>query len=199
MNLYNRQKKMNIKNDKVVCVIGCGGIGFNVCLLLAMSGIKKLYIFDHDIFEEHNLNRIPVPIECVGMKKVEACSAIIKQMRPDLDVLYFKTKFDEILIEEKLDHVVDCTDSYKTQLKVEEFSKENEIPYCKVGYDGERISIHNKVATWSTDLDDDNVGYTVVPSWSVPAMIAASMAVAKVLKYEDKEMSTEIKHLFIDS
>jgi hypothetical protein len=39
-------------------------------------------------------------------------------------------------------------------------------------------------------------GYTMVPSWAVPAMIVASLAVAKVMKYEKKEVVSSVDKLF---
>ena len=69
----------------------------------------------------------------------------------------------------------------------------NKIEPPKInGYDGEDFGIHNAVAEWG----EDGEGYTIVPSWSVPAMIVAALSVAKIMKYENKEVVSSIGKLF---
>lgn len=195
-NLYNRQRNMNINRDQSICVVGCGGVGMNVAIKLAMAGVNKICLFDDDNIEEHNLNRLPVPYKSIGMNKAYVAKEMIKQMRPNCDVSYFKTKFDEMLLDYNIDWLIDCTDSFKTQKVLQEFADENSIKYCKLGYDGERMSIHNKVATWDID-ENDQEGYTITPSWAVPASIISDLGVAKVLKYNEAEMSGELRSLYI--
>jgi hypothetical protein len=64
--------------------------------------------------------------------------------------------------------------------------------YVKAGYDGEEFSIHNSVAEWG-EADD---GYVTIPSYVVPAVMIASMTVAKILKYKSAEMVSNIKGVF---
>jgi hypothetical protein len=66
------------------------------------------------------------------------------------------------------------------------------MKYVKAGYDGEQFSIHDSVAEWG-EADD---GYVTIPSYVVPAVIIASMTVAKILKYKDSEMVSNIKGIF---
>lgn len=192
--IYNRQRNMNINNDVSVCIVGCGGVGFNAGLQFAMAGVKSFVLFDPDTIEEHNLNRVPVPYNCIGMNKAKVLKEMIRQMRPDVDITVYKSKFDEMLFD-STSWIVDCTDSFSAQKNIYKFASEANIKYCKLGYDGERISIHNKVATWDADEADDQ-GYNVVPSWAVPASVVASLGVAKVLKYNDEETDLEIKKLY---
>lgn len=194
--LYSRQRNMNIDRDLSICVVGCGGVGMNVVMMLAMAGVEEIIIFDDDIIEEHNLNRMPVPYKAMGMNKAHVGKEMIRAMRPNLNVSVFKTKFDSMLIDGALDWIIDCTDSFNAQQEISKFAKENSIKYCKLGYNGERISIYNDVSTWDVDPEDES-GYTIIPSWAVPATIVASLGVAKVLKYEDMEMACEIKKMFI--
>ena len=39
-------------------------------------------------------------------------------------------------------------------------------------------------------------GYVVIPSWVVPAVIIAAMAVAKIMKYPDAEVVSSVKGIF---
>ena len=167
-NIYNRQANMNVKRDISICVIGCGGVGFNTALLVAVSGVSKLVLVDNDIIEEHNLNRLIVPYECIGMTKVTACKEMIKQLRPNIDITAYKVKFNEHLLEDcNVDWVIDCTDDYKSQNDIYQFCQNDGIKYCKGGYEGERMTIHNKVAQWDVD-ETDQSGYRVVSTWSAP-------------------------------
>ncbi len=187
---------MNINRDQDICIVGCGGVGMNVAIQLALAGIKSLLLFDPDLIEEHNLNRLPIPYKCIGMNKAYVCKEMIKQMRPNCDITCFKSRFDEIHVE-IVDWIVDCTDSFSTQKKISSFSEENNIKYCKLGYDGERMSINNKIAPdmWNLDEGDDQ-GYQITPSWTVPSNIVASLGVAKIMKYENIEMGCELKNLY---
>ena len=69
--MYTRQEKLDITPPNGVTVIGCGGVGAWVAIDLAMSGVRKLTLFDHDKLEIHNLNRLPFSALNVGKPKTE--------------------------------------------------------------------------------------------------------------------------------
>lgn len=193
--LYNRQQTLKLNTDISVIIVGCGGVGFNFGLQLAMSGVKKIYLFDNDVIEESNLNRLPVPWSVIGKNKASILKQMIDQIRPNLNVLAFPYKFKEVMLpHSKVDWLVDCTDKIKTQEELQSIALNHSIKYVKLGYDGERIGIHNRVGTWTAGEEVD--GYTITPSWVVPASIVASMAVAKLLKYNDKELVANINTFF---
>lgn len=52
-----------------VCILGLGGLGSNVVVLLARSGIGSLKLVDFDIVEASNLNRQQYRISHIGLKK----------------------------------------------------------------------------------------------------------------------------------
>jgi hypothetical protein len=66
------------------------------------------------------------------------------------------------------------------------------MKYIKSGYDGTHISINDKIAEWGESQD----GYRIVPSWAVPAIIVASLTVAKIMKYNTFELGTDISNIF---
>lgn len=188
--LYDRQKTLQLNQNQSVTVVGCGGIGYWVAKLLAMSGIKKLILFDPDTLEEHNRNRLDVPVRLIGKNKADIAKMAIESLRDDCVVYSFPFKFNDL--SDKTDWIVDCTDVSKSQMEVQEIAKKKGSRYFKAGYDGENFGIHNNVAEWGESTD----GYTVVPSWSVPAIIVASLAVAKIMKYYTKEVVSSIPKLF---
>jgi molybdopterin/thiamine biosynthesis adenylyltransferase len=189
-NVYKRQKDLNINTNQSITVVGCGGIGFWVCKLAAMSGIDKIYAFDNDIIEEHNLNRLDLPLSFIGKNKAEVTKQVVIHLRPDCT--FFSMPFKYKGQNTNTDWLVDCTDKVKVQEKNQEFAKQNGIKYFKAGYDGESFSIHNEVAEWG-EIEDE--GYTIVPSWVVPAVLVASLAVAKITKYNNAEFASTIPNL----
>jgi molybdopterin/thiamine biosynthesis adenylyltransferase len=167
-----------------------GGIGFWVAKFAAMSGINKIYAFDHDIIEEHNLNRLDLPLNFLGENKAEVAKSICTKLRPDMTFISMPYKYNGQRTD--TDWLVDCTDRLKAQEANQKFAKELNIKYFKAGYDGESFSIHNVVAEWG-EIEDN--GYTIVPSWVVPAVIVAALAVAKIMKYPNAEIATKLPNL----
>ena len=81
-----------------VCILGLGGLGSNVAVLLARSGIGYLKLVDFDIVEASNLNRQQYRISHIGMKKTEAIKTIIKEINPfvEVDILDIKVSKENI-------------------------------------------------------------------------------------------------------
>lgn len=69
-----------------VAVAGAGGLGSNLALLLARSGIGTLCIVDFDTVELSNLNRQAYDRRHLGMPKAEALAARIAEINPDVCV-----------------------------------------------------------------------------------------------------------------
>jgi molybdopterin/thiamine biosynthesis adenylyltransferase len=190
MDLYKRQKELKLVTPKKVAVVGCGGIGYWVAKYLAMSGCEHLDLYDPDILEEHNLNRLDIPLRYIGKNKADVTRHAILSIREDATVYAYPFKFSDL--ESGYDWIIDCTDDGKSQLENQELARRMGSKYFKAGYDGEGFGIHNTIAEWGEGTD----GYTIVPSWVVPASIVAALAVAKVMKYHDGECISSVKHLF---
>jgi len=188
--LYNRQEKLKLNHPKKVAVVGCGGIGYWVAKFLAMSGVDHLELFDPDILEEHNLNRLDIPYKYLGKNKADITKMAIISLRDEATVYSYPFKFSDIT--SGFDWVVDCTDDGKSQIENQAIAKKMGSKYFKAGYDGEGFGIHNTVSEWGESTN----GYTVVPSWVVPAVIVAALAVAKIMKYPNAECISSVKHLF---
>ena len=77
-----------------VCILGLGGLGSNVVVLLARSGIGSLKLVDFDIVEASNLNRQQYRISHIGLKKTEAMKSIIREINPFVEVDISDIKVD---------------------------------------------------------------------------------------------------------
>lgn len=201
MDFYNRQESLGLNTDKVIVVIGAGGIGMNAALQLAMAGTRKICIFDDDTIETHNLNRLPVPASFIGSNKAETTAQFIEQMRPEgetggVEVEFFPFKFNKDVIDmDEVSNILDCTDVHEAQLANQAIADEHNIPYFKAGYDGFSISINNRVGEWDTGETPD--GYQITPSYCVPAIVIAGLAVHKILTDSDVEMGCQVNNLFV--
>jgi molybdopterin/thiamine biosynthesis adenylyltransferase len=196
MSIYDRQERIQgINKDTKVLIVGCGGIGFHVAKLLAMSGVKDLHLFDPDVFEDSNFNRIDVPIDALGINKADVTLRILEQMRPEGNFRSYPFRFkgDHVSASD-IDWLVDCTDVHTAQTFNRDFAKRNGLKYLKVGYNGTSISINDEIGEWDAGETPD--GYTITPSWAVPAVIIAALAVGKILKYHDKEIGCDIADIY---
>lgn len=188
---YKRQEELSINRDQSVTVVGCGGIGFWVSKFLLLSGVRELFAYDPDKFEEHNLNRIDIPTDLLGTNKADVVKMMATRLRPDTRCITFPFPYSETTAQNS-DWLVDCTDKHKSQVINQKVAKNKGMKYLKAGYDGENFSIHNSVAEWGEAED----GYVIIPSWVAPAVLIASMTVAKIMKYPDAEMVSSIKGVF---
>lgn len=192
MSIYNRQESLKLNKEITLTIVGVGGIGFWVATYAAMSGIEKMYIYDPDILEEVNLNRLPIPERFLGDNKTTITKSFINGIRPDCTVFNFPYKFTENALVDT-DYLIDCTDNLESQLVNQKFADDRGIKYIKAGYNGMSVSINDRVAEWGEAED----GYTIIPSWVVPASVVAAMTVAKIMKFPDKELSCNIEKMFV--
>jgi sulfur carrier protein ThiS adenylyltransferase len=66
----------------VVAVCGLGGLGSNIAISLARSGIGKLILIDFDTVDITNLHRQQYKSSQVGLPKAEALLANLKEIAP---------------------------------------------------------------------------------------------------------------------
>ncbi|WDF25149.1 sulfur carrier protein ThiS adenylyltransferase ThiF [Fusobacterium nucleatum] len=124
-----------------VCILGLGGLGSNVAVLLARSGIGHLKLVDFDMVEASNLNRQQYRISHIGMKKTEAIKTIIKEINPfiELDTLDIKVNRENIhSIVQNIEVVVEAFDVAETKaMLIEELlTNKNKIVISASGMAG---------------------------------------------------------------
>ncbi|MHA1716866.1 MAG: HesA/MoeB/ThiF family protein [Promethearchaeota archaeon] len=78
----------DLRTKKIV-IAGVGGLGTIGADMFARCGVGTLYLFDMDIVEELNLNRLGFTIDDVGRPKVDVIAERIKRINPDIDVKAF--------------------------------------------------------------------------------------------------------------
>lgn len=197
IDLYNRQQEIGLTIPNSVTIAGCGGIGGNVAILAAMSGVPNLYLFDPDIVEESNRNRLPFCQSSLNRPKVEVVAEYIRAIRPDAIVVAIPEKLEGILLDIQLsvsEVIIECTDSPRAQFGIYKACKEHTIRFIRAGYDGTRITVTSNVTGWMrTDVEEET--YTINPSWVVPAVVVAALAVGKMLKFFNQEVALDISDI----
>lgn len=74
-----------LKNAKVA-VAGLGGLGSNIAIALARSGVGHLFLVDFDVVDTTNLNRQAYGISHIGKPKTTAITEILSDINPYLDI-----------------------------------------------------------------------------------------------------------------
>lgn len=87
--VHNKVKKAR------VAVAGLGGLGSNIAVSLARTGVGTLHLIDFDTVEPSNLNRQQYRISYLGMYKTDALKKEIKEINPFINVITDCVKIDE--------------------------------------------------------------------------------------------------------
>ncbi len=72
---FPKEMQVKLRNAKVA-IAGLGGLGSNIAVMLARSGIGKLLLVDFDVVDVTNLNRQMYFIPQLGKPKAEALPEI---------------------------------------------------------------------------------------------------------------------------
>ncbi len=106
-------------------VVGAGGLGSAALMYLAAAGIGKLGIVEFDVVSDTNLQRqILYREEDLWRFKIKIAAERLAELRPDLDVETFDTKFtveNAAGILDGYDLAVDCTDNFETRYILDYF------------------------------------------------------------------------------
>lgn len=88
---------MNIKKnpDITVGIAGLGGLGSNIAMMLARSGISRFVLVDFDLVDQSNLNRQHYFPRHLGRLKTECLKEQMMELNPDLYIQTYSVKLDE--------------------------------------------------------------------------------------------------------
>ena len=127
-------------HDKSAALIGCGGVGTNVAVHLAGSGIGKLLLWDFTEVERSNMNRqFMYTLEDEGKAKSLVLNNKIKQYAPDCKVESVCVKIENIsqlFSAADFDIVIMAVDNIACRKIVSAFCEKNNIPYINSSVNG---------------------------------------------------------------
>lgn len=107
-----------LKKSKVV-ICGCGGLGSNVAVSLARSGIGHIKLIDFDVVEPSNINRQCYFIKQIGEYKTNALKNIITEINPYINIVLKDIYLDENNIIDEVQGfqvILECFDNVKSKL-----------------------------------------------------------------------------------
>ena len=136
-NIFKRQipDHTHIFRKSKILILGCGGLGTNLCFMLAKSGIGTIKIVDYDKVEYSNLNRQIYRPTDVGKYKVDAFKEICDEFLPFASISVENIKITENNIDE-------MTDGYDIVLEAldDEYAKSLVLGHF-IGTDKKLISV----------------------------------------------------------
>lgn len=92
---YLSTAQIQALRDTPVGIVGVGGLGSNVAMLLARSGLEKFTIVDYDLVERSNLNRQHYWPRHLGLKKVDALKEVLLDLNSHIKINAYKLYLDE--------------------------------------------------------------------------------------------------------
>lgn len=88
----DRARIENILSQKTVAILGLGGLGSNIAIMLARSGLGHLILIDFDSVEQSNLNRQYYTLSQIGVSKTIALKDNIKSCCNNTQITLYNTK-----------------------------------------------------------------------------------------------------------
>lgn len=140
------QKKLS---NISVAIVGLGGLGGYVLENLVRLGVRNFNLIDKDVFDPTNLNRQILATEkTLSKKKAYVALDRAREIDHRVKAKVFSERLDDKSLEmlEGVDIVVDCLDSIKTRLELEDLCDQlgiNLIHGAIRGYYGQ-VGISNR-------------------------------------------------------
>ena len=126
------EEKYNLIKQKVVLIVGIGGVGGYTIETLVRSGIENLILIDYDTFELSNINRqLYANINTINKKKIEVAKENILQINPNAKIITIDKKLNKdninILDKYKIDYIIDACDDIEVKKELILKSIKNKI------------------------------------------------------------------------
>lgn len=191
--IYQRQQELDLNPPHTVTVVGVGGVGSWVALDLALAGVQKIYLVDHDHIETHNLNRTPFKESQVEDDKVTAVTELISERRIDAEPVPITERIEELAgtFREEItsNPIIDCRDS------ADPLGDElDEQVVLTAGYDGLEFTLHTN-PDYDQIWGDEDTEYETVPSFIAPPQFLASIVTSIVcspdLRNDEENYTTQ--------
>ncbi len=120
-----------------VGIVGLGGLGSALLPQLAMAGVRRFVLVDHDIVEETNLNRLYGATQSdIAQPKIVVSERVIKQIHPEAVVQTVQAEISSSSAREALkfaDFVFGALDNDGARLTLAEIAARYLIPYIDMG------------------------------------------------------------------
>lgn len=116
-----------IQNASVL-IVGVGGLGSPVALYLAAAGVGIMHLVDADVVSLSNLGRqVLYNTLHLGLPKVTVAQQVLQALNPDVQIVPHHKFLDQenaLLLVEKADVVIDCSDNFATRYLLHDVCKQ---------------------------------------------------------------------------
>lgn len=198
-----------------IAVIGCGGGGALFTIFMALTGtVENFYLYDHDILENHNRNRLPYPETWVNRPKVECLrDFVVGILGNEISIVPTVERFTEATFIPDCHYIIDATDNtishklirkqcrllYRARI---EDSWLNHPTLYRIG--AEESQFDCRKIDLSVDYDDDwdneeISGYEVVPSSACSALAPALCLMIRILYNVEADITNTSLKRFVES
>ena len=128
---FGREGQERLKQTRVV-VAGAGGLGSVVSIYLAVAGVGKIRLIDHDRVELGNLNRqVLYGDDDIGRAKVDSAREKLELLNPELTVEAVSetiTESDAFELVDGCDLIVDAMDNFAARYILNKVAINRNIP-----------------------------------------------------------------------
>jgi adenylyltransferase/sulfurtransferase len=122
------KENQKILNEKSVVIAGCGGLGNIIAATVGCMGLKRIYLFDDDNIEIHNLHRqFLFDTKDIGKNKAEVLAKKTDRCE-NTQIIAFSEKFSSG-IDLQADLIFDATDNFDARFQIDRFAKKHNIPW----------------------------------------------------------------------
>jgi len=139
-----------------VLIVGIGGVGSVTAEMLTRCGIGKLLLFDYDVVELANMNRLFFQPHQSGQSKVDAAAATLQKINPDVQ---FEThnmnittvdnydKFIDRILNggldgKRVDLVLSCVDNFEARITINGVCNTHNVNWFESGVSENAVSGH---------------------------------------------------------
>ena len=128
------KEKQELIYTKSVAIFVIGGVGSYVAESLARAGIQNLIIIDNDTISISNINRQILALHStVGKLKTEVMKDRLLDINPNINIITYNLFIEngnskQILLDNKVDYIVDAIDTVQSKLELIKFANELNIP-----------------------------------------------------------------------
>ena len=130
---FGKEKQSKLKNIKV-CIVGLGGVGGYAVETLARLEVENFIVVDKDKVDITNLNRQIIALETtLNEDKCDAIEKRILDINPNAKIkkysLFLNKENKEIILEEKVDFVIDAIDTISCKWELIKLCLDNNIDF----------------------------------------------------------------------
>ncbi len=120
--------------EKVVLIVGLGGVGGTAASSLLRSGVKNFILIDFDNVSSSNLNRqVLYTSEDLNKPKVEVAKSKMLSINPEANINIYKSMFQKEMYTEldkyHIDYIVDAIDMMTSKVELIQYALSRNIKF----------------------------------------------------------------------